>query len=119
MRVQFKKDAFGRELVSGRNGIIAGIGNAARSVFGELVVAELEEADIRPGALLGIEPGFDPGNGLHEGEIKTERMGGAFDFLDGRADWNIFERSQYGIRRFLLGRNFGISVISEIREILL
>ena len=58
VRVQLKEDALGGELVSGRNGVIAGINNASRSVLGELVVAELEEANVRPGALLGIKPGF-------------------------------------------------------------
>ena len=42
-------------------------------------LAQLEQADIRPGALLGVETGFDPGNRFHESEIQTESVGSALD----------------------------------------
>ena len=59
MRHPLEQNAFGDDLVGRRNGIVAGITNLPRAEFVELVFAQLEQADIRPGALLGVETGLD------------------------------------------------------------
>src|SRR5262249_54050185 len=70
-------------------------------------------------ALLRIEVGLDFGHGLHEVEIQTESIRGAFDLLNRCPNWKGFDRLQKSISR-LLGRwNFRKNVISEKREVLL
>ena len=56
MRYPLEQNAFGNDLVGRRNGIVAGITNLPRAEFVELVFAQLEQANIRSGALLGVEP---------------------------------------------------------------
>src|SRR5947209_14050226 len=73
------------ELVGKLNRTLAG------SEFVELVFAQLEQANIRPGALLGVETGLDPGNRFHEIEIQTESVGSALDLLDRRSDRGVLE----------------------------
>ena len=61
------------------------------AAFVELIFAQLEQADIRPGALLGVEIGLDLGNCFQEIEIQTESVGSAFDLLDRRSDRGVLE----------------------------
>src|SRR5580704_18037609 len=119
VRIYFKEYGLGDELVGRRNGIAAGIGNVSRSIPVELEVAELVKADIRSSVLLGIKPGFDSGNGLHEGEVQAERFRRTLNLLNGRSDRNILQRFQNNVCRFSVWRNFGIDVVGKIREILL
>jgi translation initiation factor 2 gamma subunit (eIF-2gamma) len=67
-----------------RNGFVAGIKNLTGTEFVELVFAQLEQTDIRPGALLGVETGLDP-------EIQTESVGSALGLLDQRSDRGVLE----------------------------
>src|SRR3954447_78598 len=62
VRHPVEQNAFGNDLVGCRNGIIAGIENVSGAEFAELVFAQLEQPDIRPGALLGVETGLDLGH---------------------------------------------------------
>jgi len=64
VRHPLEQNAFGNDLVGRRNGIVAGIKNLPGAEFVELVLPQLEQADIRPGALLGVETGLDPGKPL-------------------------------------------------------
>ena len=63
--VQFKKRSLGDKFIGCRDGIVAGAGNLSRSIFCELVLANLKQTNIRPGALLWVKIGFDLGNGSH------------------------------------------------------
>src|SRR5262249_55019260 len=99
-------------------GIVARITNLPGAEFVELVFAQLEQADIRPGALLGVETGLDLGNRLHESEIQAESVGSALDLLDWRSDLGVLERPQDDVRRLLGRRQLGPDVIDEIAEIL-
>src|SRR5258705_4379238 len=91
LRHPLEQNAFGNDLVGCRNGIVAGIKNLPGAEFVELVFAQLEQADIRPGVLLGVETGLDPGNRFHEIEIQTESVGSALDLLDRRSDRGVLE----------------------------
>src|SRR5262249_6614273 len=91
VRHPLEQNAFGNDLVGRRNGIVAGIENLAGAEFVDLLFARLEEADIRAGALLGVETGLDLGNRLHEIEIQTESVGSALDLLDRRSDRDVLE----------------------------
>src|SRR4029077_16877472 len=71
--VQFKKRSLGDEFVGCRDGIVAGTGNLSRSIFCELVFANLK-TNIRPGALLWVKIRFDFGNGSHEAKIQPESI---------------------------------------------
>ena len=115
--VHFEQCRLGDKFVGGGNGVVAGTGNLSRSVFGELVVIELEQADIRAGALLRIKVGFDLGNRSHKTEIQAERIGRALDLLDRRSDRDIFERVQYDVGGLSLGRQLRIDIIGEIGEV--
>ena len=57
VRHPLEQNAFGNDLVGRRNGIVAGITNLSGAEFVELIFAQLKQADIRPGALLGVETG--------------------------------------------------------------
>jgi hypothetical protein len=93
VRDPLEQDALGNELVGGRNGIVAGTSNLPKAEFADLIFAQLKQADIRSGALIGIETGLDLGNRFHEIEIETERIGSTFDLLDGRpAGMSLSER---------------------------
>ena len=59
VRDPLEQDAFGNDLVGGRNGIVAGTANLPGAEFAELIFAELEQADVRSGALVGVETGLD------------------------------------------------------------
>ena len=50
-----EQNAFGNDLVGRRNRIVARIKNLPRTKFAELIFAQLEQADIRSGALLGVQ----------------------------------------------------------------
>ena len=91
MRHPLEQNAFGNDLVGCRNGIVAGIENVSGAEFVELVFAQLEQTDIRPGALLGVETGLDLGHRFHEIEIQTESVGSALDLLDRRSDRDVLE----------------------------
>src|SRR5579872_3918338 len=91
VRHPLEQNAFGNELVGRRNRIVAGIKNLAGAELAELVVAQLEQADIRPGPLVGVETGFDLGNRFHESEIQTKRVGSALDLVDRRSDRDVLE----------------------------
>ena len=105
-RHPLEQDAFGDDLVGCGNGIIAGIENVSGAEFAELVFAQLEQADIRPGALLGVETELDLGDRLHESEVQAERVGRALDLLDRRSDRNVLEGTQDDSSRLLGGRQF-------------
>jgi len=77
-----EQNAFGNDLVGRRNRIVARIKNLPGTKFAELIFAQLEQADIRSGALLGVETGLDLGNRFHEIEIQTESVGSALDLLE-------------------------------------
>src|ERR1700730_11089594 len=77
MRIPFEQGRLSDEFVGGCNRIVAGIGNLSGSVFVELIVVELKQANIRSGALLGIEIRLDLGNRFHEAEIEAESVGRA------------------------------------------
>jgi len=83
VRHPLEQNAFGNDLVGGRNGIVAGTTNLPGAEFAELVFAQLEQADIRSGALLGIEIRLDLGNRFHEIKIQTESAGSALDLSTG------------------------------------
>ena len=53
LRHPLEQNAFGNDLVGCRNGIVAGIKNLPGAEFVELVFAQLEQADIRPGVAWG------------------------------------------------------------------
>src|SRR5262249_38611681 len=91
VRHQLEQNAFGNELVGGRNGIVAGIKNLPGAEFVELVFAQLEQADLRPGALLRVEIGLDLGNRFQEIEIQTESVGSTLDLLNRRSDRRVLE----------------------------
>ena len=91
VRHPLEQNAFGNDLVGGRNGIVAGTANLPEAEFAELIFAQLEQADIGPGALIGVETGFDLGNRFHEIEIETESVGSALDLLDRRSDRDVLE----------------------------
>src|SRR4029079_16680761 len=82
VRYPLEQNAFRNDLVGGRNGIVAGTANLPKAEFAELIFAQLKQADIRPGTLIGVKTGLDLGNRSHEIEIETERVGSTFDFLD-------------------------------------
>src|SRR3954454_2765398 len=86
VRDPLEQDAFGDDLVGGRNGVVPGIANLPKAEFAELIFAQLEQADIRPCALIGVETGFDFGNRFHEVGIETESVGSALDLVDRRSD---------------------------------
>ena len=117
VRLPFKEPSLGCKLVRGRNGIVAGAGNVSRSVFGKLIFAELKEADIRTGALLGIKIGFDLGNRFHKVEIKTENVSRTLDLLKGRSNRDIPYQVENCICRLLVRRELGKNIVNEIREI--
>src|SRR5712672_1538441 len=91
VRHPLEQNAFGNDLVGRRNGIVAGTTNLPGAEFAELVFAQLEQADIRSGALLGVETGLDLGNRFHEIEIQTEGVGSALDLLDRRSERGVLE----------------------------
>ena len=91
MRHPLEQNAFGDDLVGRCNGIVARISNLPRAEFVELILAQLEQANLRSGALLGVETGLDLGNRLHEIEIQTESVGSALDLLDRRSDRGALE----------------------------
>src|SRR5262245_56897454 len=93
VRHPLEQSAFGNDLVGRRNGIVAGIKNLPGAELLELVFAPLEQADIRPGALLGVETGLDPGNRFYKIEIQTKSVGSALDLLDRRSDRDVLERT--------------------------
>src|SRR4029078_1398740 len=113
-----EQNAFGNDLIGCRNGIIAGIENVSGAEFAELVFAQLEQPDIRPGALLGVETGLDLSHRLHESEIQTESVGRALDLFHRRSDRDVLERTQDDRSRLLGRRLFGPDVTNEIPEIL-
>jgi tetratricopeptide (TPR) repeat protein len=51
VRDPLEQDAFGNDLVGGRNGVVPGTANLPKAEFAELIFAQLKQADIRPGAL--------------------------------------------------------------------
>ena len=55
--VSFKQRRLAEKFVAGRNRIVAGIGNVSGAIFGELVIAQLEQPDVRSRTRLGIETG--------------------------------------------------------------
>jgi hypothetical protein len=91
VRHPLEQNAFGDDLVGCRNRIVAGIKNLPGAEFVELLFAQLEQANIRPGVLLGVETGLDPGNRFHEIEIQTENVGGTLDLLDRRSDRGVLK----------------------------
>src|SRR5689334_15604861 len=91
-------DAFGHDFVGGRNGVVPWIANLPEAELPELILAQLKQADIRSGALIRVETGFDLGNRHHEIEIETKRVGSALDLFGGRSDRNVLERTQDDLR---------------------
>jgi hypothetical protein len=96
------------------NGVVARVEDVSGSISGEFVMAELEQADIRAGALPGIKVGLNFGNRLHKVVVEAERGGRSFNLLKRRADRNIFQSVQGQIGGFPVGRMFGIHVVSQI-----
>src|SRR5262249_36188872 len=90
-RDPLEQDAFGNDLVGGRNGIVARTANLPGTEFAELVFAQLKQTDIGAGALIGVETGLDLGNRFHVIGIETERVGSALDLLDRRSDRDVLE----------------------------
>ena len=58
----------------------------------EFAFAQLEQADIGAGAVLGIEIGFDLGDRFEEILVESEQIGRALDFFDRRAERNVAQR---------------------------
>lgn len=77
-----EQDAFRNDFVGSPNGIIPRTANLPEAELPELIFAQLKQADIRPGALIG----FDLGNGHHEIEIETKRLGSALPPIEGWSD---------------------------------
>src|SRR5690348_16538919 len=71
VREHFEHDVFGHELQRGGDGVVPGVEDVAGAVHVEFAPAQLEQSDIRPGALLGIEAGFDLCDRLHECEVES------------------------------------------------
>src|SRR5258707_13852668 len=91
VRTPLAQNAIGKDLGGGSNGIVGRSTNLPGAEFAELIFAQLEQADIRSGALLGVETRLDLGNRFHEIEIKTESVGSALDLLDRRSDRGVLE----------------------------
>src|SRR6185437_6870778 len=75
VREDLKQDAFGHELQCGSDSIVTRIKNVTVAVLLEFAPAQLEQANIRPGALLGVEAGLDLRHGLHESEVESQEVG--------------------------------------------
>jgi len=54
----FEQDSFSRHLQGSRDSVVPRNKNVAGSVLGEFILAELEQADIRAGARLGIKRSY-------------------------------------------------------------
>lgn len=50
-----EQDAFGNDFISGPNGVIPRTANLPEAEVPELIFAQLKQADIRAGALIGVE----------------------------------------------------------------
>ena len=90
--VEFEERGLNGQFVSCRNSVIARAGNIAGPIFSELGSAELEQADIRTRALLGIKIRFDFGHRHHKAEVQTEYIGSSLDLFNWRSDRNISQR---------------------------
>ena len=90
--IQFKELRLSDQFVSSCNRVIARASNISRPIFSELGSAELEQADIRARALLGIKIGLDFGYRLHKAKVQTERLGSSLDLFNWRSDRNISQR---------------------------
>src|SRR6185312_1661947 len=86
VREHLEHDVFRHELQCGGDGVIPRIEDVAGAVHFEFFLAQLEQADIRPGALLGVEAGLDLCNRLHESEVESQEVGYPLDFID-RCPW--------------------------------
>jgi hypothetical protein len=73
--ILFKERRLSEQFVSCRNSVIARASNTSGPIFSELGSAELEQADIRARALLGIKIRLDFGHRLHKARVQTECIG--------------------------------------------
>src|SRR5207248_3274515 len=103
MGIQFKQCSRSSELVGSRDSVISSIENISRPILRELVIAELEQANVRSSALLRIEIGFDLGNGLHEIEIQTKGVRRALDFFNRGPTGTSFSESRIVSGGFISG----------------
>src|ERR1700733_628719 len=92
VRILFKESRLSDQFASCRHGVIPWVGNISGAIFSELGSAELEQADVRPCALPGIEIRLDFRHRLHEAGVQAECVGNSLDFLNRRSDRNISER---------------------------
>ena len=90
--IEFKERRLCGQFVGCRKSVIARAGNISGPIFSELGSAELEQADIRARALLGIKIRFDFGHRHHKAEVQTEYVGSSFNFFNWRSDRNISQR---------------------------
>src|SRR5947207_1213152 len=67
-----KQDIFGHHLQGSSDSVVARNKNVTGSVLIEFILAELEQANIRAGALLGVEARLDLCNRLHESEVRSQ-----------------------------------------------
>src|SRR5262249_13795964 len=118
VRVRLEQDTFGHELQGGSDSVVARNADVARPVPCEFMLAQLEQADIRTGALLGVEAGLDLRNRLHDREVQSQYACSPPDFFDRRPGRVVLQSVENRIRRFGLRRQFRISIKSEVREIL-
>src|SRR5262249_28443223 len=109
---RLKQDPLSDDLKGGSDSVVPRITNVARSVLLEFVLAELEQANIRTGALLGIEARLDLGDRLHEGEVQSHYLCDPPDLLDRRPGRHRLQRVENRICWLGLGRQLRISVIS-------
>src|SRR6476619_3201142 len=73
--IEFKERRLSGQFVSCRNSVIARAGNISGPILSELGSAELEQADIRAGALLWIKIRLDFCHRFHKTKIQTEYIG--------------------------------------------
>ena len=59
MGIQFKQGGRSSELVGSRDSVISSIENISRPILRELVIAELEQANVRSSALLAANRGCE------------------------------------------------------------
>src|SRR5882757_5992105 len=119
VRERLKQDTFSHHLQSGSDGVVARIANVTRSVLIEFNLAQLKQADIRTGALLGVKAGLDFCNCLHERGIQPQYVGHPPDFFDWCSRQGTAESAENDVRWSRVRGQFRISVKSDPREILL
>src|SRR5580700_2360666 len=90
--IEFKERRLSGQFVGCRNSVIARASNIPGPIFSELGSAELEQADIRARALLGIKIRLDFGHRLHKAKVQIECIRSSLDLFNWRSDRNISER---------------------------